>query len=159
MLDIVIDNREQSPWHFPEHVASTSWGTINAGDYAIKGDEERFAIERKSMNDFVGTISSGWERFCRELDRMSAKQFPARIIIIEGDYEACCFRHSAGGQILSPSHNHPRIEPAFVQKRIAELSMMQVCVLFGGDSVLAAGLAFSIFKRRFEMIATTQNKE
>jgi len=27
LIDIVIDNREQAPWHFPEYVARTHWGT------------------------------------------------------------------------------------------------------------------------------------
>jgi len=150
-MNILIDNREQSPWHFPEHVATVYWGTINAGDYAIKGDEQNFAIERKSLDDFIGTISSGWTRFQNELERMKQRQFPARIIIVEGDYESCCFR-SNGDELIPPDHNHPKILPQFVQKRIAELTMIQVHVLFAGDPVLAAALAYSILKERYKTI-------
>ena len=155
-MNILIDNREQAPWHFPEHVATVYWGTINAGDYAIKGDENHFAVERKSLNDFIGTISSGWERFCRELERMADKNFPARVVIVEADYESCCFREDEEGELIPPEHNHPKILPQFVQKRIAELTMMQVTVLFAGDPVLAASLAFSILKERSRSLSRTQ---
>ena len=86
MLRIVIDTREQQPWHFPRHLAAVSRGTLSAGDYALEGDRG-FAIERKSLPDFVGTISSGWERFRRELERMpagaarvAAEYTPARFV-------------------------------------------------------------------------------
>jgi ERCC4-type nuclease len=85
MLKIIIDTREQSPWSFPPECAVTVRGTLSAGDYAIYGDDS-FAIERKSLDDFLGTISSGWERFQRELKRMESASFPARIIIVEGDF-------------------------------------------------------------------------
>jgi len=113
------------------------------------------------MDDFVGTISSGWDRFLRELERMRVRNFPARVIIVEGDYDWCCFRTKVkdfseveDGELIPPNHNHPCVQPQFIQKRIAELTMMQVHVLFAGDPYLAAGLAFAIFKRRSEMLQT-----
>jgi hypothetical protein len=43
----------------------------------------------------------------------------------------------------------------FVARRISELTMMGVSVLFAGDAALASGLAYRIFKRRLETINGT----
>ena len=129
-----------------------------AGDYALADDCEavrgrealavRFAIERKSLDDFLGTISVGWDRFQRELVRMEA--FPARVVIVEGNFAECCFSGDEGC-VIPPPHNHPSLRPAFVARRIAELTMMGVSVLFAGDAQLAAGLAYRVFRRRIEV--------
>jgi ERCC4-type nuclease len=156
-LRIIIDEREQQPWAWSPGDATTEIRSLVAGDYALAADCEevkgrkmlavRFSIERKSLDDFLGTISSGWDRFQRELTRMES--FPARVIIVENDFLMCCFLER-GGEIIPPPHNHPQIRPSFVARRIAELTMAGVSVLFAGNSQLAAGLAFRIFKRREE---------
>lgn len=157
-LHIVIDTREQAPWTWNPGDVTTEVRALAAGDYALAEDCEqvrgratlavRFAIERKSLDDFLGTISVGWDRFLRELDRMTA--FPARVIIVEGNFSECCFSQGADG-IQSPPHNHPALTPAFVARRISELTMMGVTVLLAGDAELAAGLAFRIFRRRQDL--------
>jgi ERCC4-type nuclease len=156
-LRIVIDTREQAPWGWDRDDAITEVHALTAGDYALADDCEpvkgrdslavRFAIERKSLEDFLATISTGWERFQRELVRMES--FPARVIIVEGDFRECCFSQR-GHDIIAPPHNHPGLQPVFVGRRISELTMMNVSVLFACDSQLAAGLAFRIFRRRIE---------
>jgi len=158
-LNIIIDSREQRPWSWAKNDAATSVRSLVAGDYALASDCEevkgkqmlavRFAIERKSLDDFLGTISTGWDRFQRELIRMES--FPARVVIVECDFEQCCFC-SIDGELVAPMHNHPALTPSFVARRIAELTMMGVCVLFAGNADLASGLAFRIFKRRNERI-------
>lgn len=157
-LHIIIDTREQSPWAWDPSDATTEVHALTAGDYALAEDCERvkgrealavrFSIERKSLDDFLGTISVGWDRFNRELVRMEA--FPARVVIVEGDFSACCFATGAAGECLPPPHNHPALRPAFVARRIAELTMQGVSVLMAGDGQLAAGLAYRIFRRRVE---------
>ena len=139
MLRIVIDTREQQPWHFPRHLAAVSRGTLSAGDYALEGDRG-FAIERKSLPDFVGTISSGWERFRRELERMPAGA--ARVVIVEGN----------ATQVLRGEYNHPAVQPTFVFKRLAELVMQNVIVLFADNPPMAAGIAYKILKERARQI-------
>jgi len=156
-MRIVIDTREQAPWAWAPSDAVTEIRALTAGDYALADDCERvkgretlavrFAIERKSLDDFLGTISVGWDRFQRELVRMES--FPARVVIVEGDFSACCFAQGEGC-VIPPPHNHPALRPAFVARRIAELTMMGVKVLMAGDSQLAAGLAYRIFRRRAE---------
>ena len=150
-LHIIIDTREQTPWSFDPGAVDAEIGTLSTGDYALAGDT-RFGIERKSMDDFLGTISTGWERFCRELDRMDAAEWVAKVIIVEGDYATCCFAQSADGELVPPSHRHFMLTPQFVEKRIAQLIMRGVCVLFAVDPNLAAGLAVAIFRQRNQQI-------
>lgn len=156
-LHIVIDTREQAPWAWDASEATTEIAALNAGDYALADDCEevkgrsaravRFAIERKSLEDFLGTISVGWDRFQRELERMTA--FQARVVIVEGDFQQVCFQGEMGC-VTPPPHNHQTLRPAFVARRVAELTLMGVSVLFCGDSQMAAGMAYRIFRRRAE---------
>ena len=146
VIDITIDNREQSPWAFPDHLVTARWGTLKTGDYALTGDAG-FAIERKSLGDFLGSISTGWDRFKRELDRMGQANFPAKVVIIEGDYAACCFIES-NGEIIPPRHDHQRLTPRFVNMRIADLSLMGVACVFAGNAAYASALACAILKKR-----------
>lgn len=144
-MTITIDTREQTPWAFPVDIAEVVRGTVPQGDYAIQGDEDNFAIERKSLEDFLGTISSGWERFRRELNRMDNAGFRAKVIVVEGDFANCCWAEDG----TPPKHNHPRLTPAFIVKRIAQLSYDYRCsVIFAGNPALAAGLAVQILRRR-----------
>lgn len=143
-MRIVIDTREQCPWSFDPAQVDAFIGTLKTGDYALEGDD-RFAIERKSLDDFLGTISSGWPRFCRELNRMS--DFVAKVIIVEGNYATCTFAE-VDGELIPPQHRHWLLSPQFVEKRIAELTMRNVSVLFATNADLAAGLATAIFKQR-----------
>lgn len=142
---IVIDTREQRPWSFPPNI-DVEIGTLKTGDYALKGDN-RFAVERKSADDFVGTISVGWHRFCRELNRMDEAGFCAKVVIVESDFADFCFRTQAG-RIIAPDHEHTRCTPQFVMKRIAELTMRNVSVIFAGTPDLASAIALRILIER-----------
>ena len=63
-LDIKIDTREQKPLKFSKsHI-----GTLKYGDYSCEYNNKIF-IERKSLSDFISTLSSGYERFQREIER------------------------------------------------------------------------------------------
>lgn len=145
-LRIIIDTREQTPWGFPDDEVIAVRGTLTAGDYALDKDD-RFAIERKSLDDFLGTISTGWERFNRELERMDAARFVAKVVIVEGNFVECCFQER-DGNLIYPQHNHPCVKPAFVAARIADLTLRGVSVLFANDHILSSGIAVTIFRHR-----------
>jgi len=144
MINVIIDTREQRPWSFDPHVVKATIGTLPAGDYALAGDGS-FAIERKSLNDFVGTISSGWDRFLRQLTRMAGHD--ARVIIVEGQFWQCCCTDK-GDQSHPPVHDHCLVTPQFVAKQIAVLTLMRVSVLFAEGPELASGLAYAILRER-----------
>ena len=166
-LHIVIDTREQTPWAFPAWV-KTSVSGISTGDYALKRDlifipgretaDAHFAIERKSADDFIGTISSGWHRFCKELKRMERLSFPAKIVVVETDYETFCYR-TRNGEIIPPTHGHYRITPQFVKKQLAILALMQCQVIFAVDAELSAGYACEIFRERNDILDAVEKEE
>ena len=65
-IHILIDSREQWPYGFD--YPGTVIG-LPTGDYSLRGHESRVAIERKSLNDLVSSLSSGRKRFQAELER------------------------------------------------------------------------------------------
>lgn len=88
-MTIIIDSREQTPLEFPARfetpggvldVSTTTKGLVS-GDYSIVGYEDTFAVERKTVPDLLGSITSGRPRFERELTRMRGCWF-ARLLII-----------------------------------------------------------------------------
>lgn len=153
-MTIIQDTREKTPWVFPDWVR-TRVGTLRTGDYALAGDE-CFAIERKSLDDFVGTIFTGWERFQRELGRMEGARFVAKVVIVEADYEMLMMIPGQNGEIIPPRHHHPMISPQAVASRVAELTLMGVTCLFCRDSGHAALQAYHLFCKRFTEIRKGQ---
>ena len=132
-MKIIIDTREQCPWHFGD-LAEVSRGTLPTGDYALAGDSG-FAIERKSLSDYVQTITSGWQRFRRELDRM--KVYPVRVVIVEGEWM----------DILTGKYPG-NVPPPAIIARTSELIMDGVSILFCSNSMAAAGLCWRLLVER-----------
>lgn len=150
MLEITIDSREQSPWSFDPTLVHAVRGTVRTGDYCVTGDKG-FAVERKSLNDFLGTISSGWDRFQREIYRAREAGFHMPIIV-EARFSDILFAVSPDGTITPPQHDHPRLTPGFALKRIGEIEMLGASVRFADGPTEAAMLAAAIlFQRHNEL--------
>ncbi len=81
---IVVDTREQRPYSFPGSVRKA----LPAGDYSIEGRESSFAIERKSLEDWVSTVLRSRKRFARELAKLKEYDFAA--VVIEGSLSDIC---------------------------------------------------------------------
>jgi ERCC4-type nuclease len=92
---IIVDSREQSPYSFKGFkcdaakkgrplLVCTEVAGLKSGDYSLKGFEDRIAVERKSLQDFYGTLGQGRERFERELVRLSVMDFAA--VVVEADW-------------------------------------------------------------------------
>lgn len=60
---IIVDTREQLPYW------TTTRATLMVGDYTTKKLKGIFHIERKSLQDLYGTLTSGNQRFKAELFR------------------------------------------------------------------------------------------
>ena len=76
---IIQDSREQCPLRFanlPVEVAG-----LTTGDYSVKGLEHDFIVERKSIPDLIGSVTSGRDRFMRELQRIKAHGFRRLVVI------------------------------------------------------------------------------
>ncbi len=64
VLDIVVDSHERYAWKFSDQQATTSRAGLIAGDYGIELDGELVAaVERKSLADFVSTLTTGKLRY------------------------------------------------------------------------------------------------
>ncbi len=102
---IIIDTREQQPWKFSDKVYIERQA-LATGDYSVKGLEHLITVERKSMDDYVGSIVDSLReddpedgRFFRELQRM--ENIPYRSIVIEQPFsDLVCGRYQS---FISPA--------------------------------------------------------
>jgi len=85
LIPAVADSREQRPYQLNPEVFDVTVAALPAGDYSLRGFETRVAIERKSVQDFVGSITGGRDRFLRELEKLRRYEFAA--IVVEGSIE------------------------------------------------------------------------
>lgn len=155
MINIIIDTREQTPFHFEPHLVNVRRATLKIGDYAIDGDDG-FAVERKSFDDFLGTISSGWERFAKEVARARAKGFVLPIVV-EGWLDDCLY-YDSGTEIEPPISrlNHPNLTPGFILARVGELWQMGACVIPMGGVVQATALTYNLLNYRAKELSNGQ---
>lgn len=75
---LVVDTREQRPFGFEGFAVQR--GTLKAGDYSLLGYEHLVAVERKSLDDCWGSMSTGRARFSRCVERL-AKLDRAAIVV------------------------------------------------------------------------------
>jgi len=76
---IFIDTREQKPLKFTRGIEIRK---LDYGDYAFSSATStcNCYIERKGLSDFIGTLSGGYERFIKEIER--AKENDAQLVIL-----------------------------------------------------------------------------
>ncbi len=90
---IVVDTREQAPFHFTGLVDSLGKQIIvplvhkglKSGDYSIEGLEDLVSVERKSLRDFYQSISRERDRFEREFARLNEMQIA--MLVVEANRE------------------------------------------------------------------------
>lgn len=82
---IVVDTREQLAWSFDPAVAGTVRRALPAGDYSLDGLELVVAVERKSLDDFVGSAIRDWIRFRKELRRLAG--YESAVVAVEANVE------------------------------------------------------------------------
>lgn len=100
---IITDSREQRPWKFVNEVVIRG---LKTGDYSIEGYENCIAIERKSLDDFVSSVTYNRKRFKAELER--ARKIKHFIIIVEaawfdaftGNYHSAAIPNSIVGSAI-----------------------------------------------------------
>lgn len=81
---IVIDTREQLPWDFEAERFATVRRALPSGDYSLEGLETEVAIERKSLDDFVGCCVTSRERFLAEMERL--RSYKHACVVVEATY-------------------------------------------------------------------------
>ena len=80
-LVAIVDTREQRPLALG---LTQVRATLQTGDYTLRGLEDQGCVERKSLGYLVGCMTSGRERFEREMQRMLA--FPQRVVVVESSF-------------------------------------------------------------------------
>jgi ERCC4-type nuclease len=81
LATIIIDTREQEPYSFDPRLAGAVRRALPAGDYSVEGLEERVAVERKTLDDFVSTVIHARQRFREELRKLAG--YRAACVVIE----------------------------------------------------------------------------
>jgi len=100
--DIVLvqDSREQLPYG-PLFQTPYVVGALDCGDYSVAGLEHLIAIERKSLQDLLGSLTNGRERFESELKR--ARSLHKFYVLVE-----CTPAHLLVEDFGKLSRAHPR---------------------------------------------------
>lgn len=80
---IVIDTREKKPIVFPEFI-NTVKKALNPGDYSILGYENRIAIERKSIDDYI-SCANNFRHLASQLQRL--KDIEVKMLLITSSYK------------------------------------------------------------------------
>lgn len=80
---VLIDNREQRPFLFPDCLVQQV--ALKTGDYSIRGFEESICVERKAAEEIYVNFGVQRERFMKECERMST--FERKCIIIENNLD------------------------------------------------------------------------
>lgn len=115
---IIVDTREQFPYHFTGFRADARHGykplviptrraALKTGDYSIEGFEDRVAVERKSLSDLYGSLGGGRDRFHREFERLN--QLECAALVIEAGWPEIIHHPplrnpSKNGRLLLPKH-------------------------------------------------------
>lgn len=133
-VKLIIDTREPwpHPWrtHFPDDIELVRDG-LETGDMALACNPG-VVIERKSVSDFLGSITAGRERFEAELKRSRRLDFMA--VIVEGTMLDCM--DDRGGMSTES-----------LLGTVAAISRRYCPVLFAGTQGLAARLAVRILRQ------------
>ncbi|KYG01797.1 hypothetical protein BE21_55895 [Sorangium cellulosum] len=79
-MTVIVDTREQRPWTFGG-AFHLERATLPAGDYSLAGFETSVAIERKSLDDFVQSVTWERSRFLRECERL--RSYELKTILVE----------------------------------------------------------------------------
>lgn len=121
---IIVDSREQAPWGFAN--IPTEVGTLQTGDYSVRGLEHLIAVERKSLDDLLGCIGRERDRFKRELQRLQAYRF--RLLAVE-----------ASAADLERGEWRSKVQPAHLMGSLAAWTA-QYClpIWLGGDHAACA---------------------
>jgi len=105
-LEILVDAHERYPYRFPDQQVSLTKQALACGDYAVTLDGRIVAsVERKSLADLVGSVTSGRLRFA--LTELAT--LPRAAVVVEERYSAV--------------FKQDRVRPATVADGIAELQV------------------------------------
>jgi len=147
VLEIITDTREQNPLHFDGGYVVSSVGTVPVFDYALLGDENQYALERKSLQDYIGSVCLQKNWICELAKITKAKEWGLPIFYILEFKRSDILHYDYS---IFPSG---AINSQFVHRRMAEMEYdFGVHFIAGEDRRYAAYWICLILKRRREQL-------
>ncbi len=129
-ITITCDTREPwpHPWArwLPSHVQLERAG-LETGDFCLAGLPDAAVVERKTVSDFHGCVTSNRERFERELAR--SRHVGRFVVVVEGSLFDCI--DGSGG-----------LSEASLIGTVAAWTRRYCPIIFAGDERHAAVLAW-----------------
>lgn len=126
---IYVDTREQRPLKFKRPIELKA---LKYGDYAFSDRDAtcNCYVERKSLVDLIGTISGGYDRFCKEIER-SIEEEANLIIVVEAKLiDALNFNHIRKAHDKSRVYSKIKATPDFIFHRIRKLNQEYPTIQF-----------------------------
>jgi hypothetical protein len=139
---IQIDTREATPLDFS---CEKIIGKLDFGDYAPHPNPHSIFVERKSLNDALGTLSGGFERFRAEMSRAQNLKCNV-VIVIETE-----FGHLSSDQYIRKLR-FTKVTSDFILKRIRDLLLEfpNIQIVCANDRKQAASLIEKMFKLEYD---------
>jgi hypothetical protein len=144
--NIIIDTREQKPLNFKnlEPVSSK----LEYGDYSYDGI---LSVERKSLNDLVSTLSSGFDRFKNEISR--AKESEGYIAVVVD----CDINRFLSFEYSSRVGKYAKASKDFIFHRMRDICKMfpdsiQFC--FSGGRIESAKIIPTILSNEIKKVSS-----
>lgn len=142
---IIIDSREQKPLKLDVKTKVTK---LDFSDYALSEDlTNSISIEKKSGNDFIGTLSKGWERFLKEFIRSEKANANVLILVQEILSDMLSFNYL-------PQFFWTKCNPSFTFAKVRELLQsfpnIQIVFVTNKESAAIAKFVLSYGKDLFK---------
>ena len=133
VFSLALDTREQIVGPVPLAIPIVV-KALPMGDLSVVGFEERVAIDRKQLGDFIGCVTRDKDRFLRLLKRMSTLEFAA--VVVEASHADVRARKYRA-----------EVEPAFVLGAAATISTRYgVPVFFCGSLEASTDFALRLLR-------------
>lgn len=128
--NILIDTREKLPFHFS---CKTTIKGLKFGDYQSVDGKSKIVVDRKQENDFISTLSNGWERFHRELLKAEKSDYKL-VMVVESSLSVLL------GFNYLPQFKWTKASPPFIFSRLREIiqNFPNFQVVFCKNKVMAA---------------------
>jgi hypothetical protein len=134
ILSVLVDTREQTPLKL---TCEQRTSKLDFGDYCCRSHYKSVYAERKSLGDFVGTMSKGYERFEREIERAAAAECYI-VVLVEsslkslllldkssvGKFSACTPEFICS-RARDLAQKHSNLQFAFVDGRLAAAQTLE----------------------------------
>jgi len=134
-MRIAIDTREQLPYSFGQYDCEVVTASLSTGDYSLECFEDKISIERKALDDIIGCMTTGRERFEKELAR--ARSLERFAVIIEASFE----------EIAHGQYRSQMTPKSAVQTLVAWQIRYGTTFIFAGSRRAGEYLTFSILEK------------